>query len=156
MTAPARRPELDDTDARIINALQGEFPIESRPYRTAASALGLGERELIERIEDLIGSRMISRFGPLYNAEAMGGAVTLAAMSVPATRFDEIAEMVNAHREVAHNYEREHDLNMWFVISTDRPERIDEVITLIENETGLKVYNMPKTEEFFIGLRVEV
>ncbi len=150
------RPELDDTDARIINALQGGFTIEERPYLAAAGALGMGEDELINRIAALVKTGALSRFGPLYDAQAMGGAVTLAALCVPAARFDEVVALVNAHEEVAHNYEREHELNMWFVISTESPGRINEVVRLIEKETGLKVYNMPKQEEFFIGLRVEV
>ncbi|MEE8500763.1 MAG: Lrp/AsnC family transcriptional regulator, partial [Kiloniellales bacterium] len=98
----------------------------------------------------------LSRFGPLYNAERLGGAVTLAAMAVPEAEFDRVAEAVNAHPEVAHNYARDHALNMWFVISTDRPQHIDETIEAIEEETGLTVYEMPKLEEFTIGLRFEL
>ncbi|HHK73687.1 MAG TPA: Lrp/AsnC family transcriptional regulator [Rhizobiales bacterium] len=149
-------PELDETDKSIINALQGDFPIEKRPFLAAARQLGLGEEELISRLSRLVENRALSRFGPLFNAQAMGGAVTLAALRVPAERFDEVADLVNAHPEVAHNYEREHALNMWFVIATEKPEEIQKVIADIENETGLKVYNMPKEEEFFIGLKVEL
>jgi len=64
--------------------------------------------------------------------------------------------MLNAHPEVAHNYERTHALNMWFVISADRAERISEVAEIIEAETGIKVYQMPKAREFYVGFRVEV
>lgn len=149
-------PELDETDKSIINALQGDFPIEKRPFLAAARQLGLGEEELISRLSRLVENRALSRFGPLFNAQAMGGAVTLAALRVPAERFDEVADLVNAHPEVAHNYEREHALNMWFVIATEKPEDIQKVIADIENETGLEVYNMPKEEEFFIGLKVEL
>jgi len=148
--------ELDETDRRIINALQGGFAIESSPFAASAKDLGINENELISRISSLIEDKALSRFGPLYNAEAMGGAVTLAALCVPGDRFDAITDMVNAHREVAHNYQREHKLNMWFVISAETPDTIDTVIKAIEAETGLSVYNMPKEEEFFIGLKVEV
>ena len=149
-------PELDETDKSIINALQGGFPIEKRPFLAAARQLGLGEEELISRLSRLVENRALSRFGPLFNAQAMGGAVTLAALRVPAERFDEVADLVNAHPEVAHNYEREHALNMWFVIATEKPEEIQKVIADIENETGLKGYNRAKEEEFFIGLKVEL
>jgi DNA-binding Lrp family transcriptional regulator len=155
MNIPAP-PKLDETDKRIINALQGGFTIEERPFLKAASQLGLEENELILRLSKLIENKALSRFGPLYNAEAMGGAVTLAALRVPEERFEKVAELVNAHREVAHNYEREHELNMWFVISTETPEQVQEVIHKIEAQTGLEVYNMPKEEEFFIGLKVEL
>jgi siroheme decarboxylase len=98
----------------------------------------------------------LSRFGPLWNAEAIGGGVCLAAMAVPQARFEEVAETVNAHPEIAHNYERDHRLNMWFVISADDPRKIQEVIADIEHESGLAVHAMPKAREFFVGFRVEV
>lgn len=147
---------MDGTDRRIVNDLQGGFPICERPFAEAAAKLGLAEDALIERLGRLLAEGHLSRFGPLYNAERLGGAVTLAAMAVPEDDFDRVAAAVNAHPEVAHNYAREHALNMWFVISTDRPHHIDEVIEEIEEETGLEVYEMPKLEEFTIGLRFEL
>ena len=147
---------MDAIDRHIVNGLQGGFPIAERPFAEAAAKLGLGEDELIERVGRLLAEGRLSRFGPLYNAERLGGAVTLAAMAVPEAVFDKVAEAVNGHPEVAHNYAREHALNMWFVISTDRPQHIDEVIEAIEEETGLTVYEMPKLEEFTIGLRFEL
>ena len=77
-------------------------------------------------------------------------------MAVPRQRFEEVADKVNAHPEIAHNYERAHTLNMWFVISADDPRRIQQVIDGIEQETGLAVHAMPKTREFFVGFKVEV
>jgi DNA-binding Lrp family transcriptional regulator len=147
---------LDPTARAIVNGLQGEFPLTSRPFRDAGRALGLTEDELIDGVRDLARSGALSRFGPLWNAEQIGGGVCLAAMAVPGPRFEEIAETVNAHPEVAHNYERAHSLNMWFVISADDPQRIQQVIAEIERETGLVVHAMPKTREFFVGFRVEV
>lgn len=147
---------LDPTARAIVNGLQGEFPLTSRPFRDAGRALGLTEDELIEGVRDITASGTLSRFGPLWNAEQIGGGVCLAAMAVPETRFAEVAEQVNAHPEIAHNYERAHLLNMWFVISSDDPQRIQEVITAIERETGLAVLAMPKSREFFVGFRLEV
>jgi DNA-binding Lrp family transcriptional regulator len=144
----------DAVDRAIINMLQDGFPIAERPFREAGAALGLDEEALIERLGDLVASGHLSRFGPMYNAERMGGAFCLAAMAVPAERFEEVAALVNAHPEVAHNYERAHALNMWFVVGTERPQDIEAVLTKIKLETGLEVYAFPKLEEFFIGLRV--
>ena len=79
----------------------------------------------------------------------------LAAMAVPEDRFATVARQVNAHVEVAHNYRREHALNMWFVLASEAPERIDAVRADIERETGLTVLPMPKVEEYFVGLRLE-
>jgi DNA-binding Lrp family transcriptional regulator len=146
----------DPTERAIINGLQGGFPVGPHPFRTAGAELGLSEGEMLESLHDLIETGRLSRFGPLWNAEGLGGAVCLAAMAVPAERFEQVAEQVNAHPEIAHNYERTHALNMWFVISAERPERIAEVAAQIEAETGLTVHPMPKLREFFVGFRVEV
>lgn len=147
---------LDPTARAIVNGLQGGFPLTSRPFRAAGRELGLTEDELIEGVRDLTDSGVLSRFGPLWNAEQIGGAVCLAAMAVPPQRFEEVADKVNAHPEIAHNYERAHALNMWFVISADDPRRIRQVIDRIEQETGLAVHAMPKSREFFVGFKVEV
>jgi DNA-binding Lrp family transcriptional regulator len=92
----------------------------------------------------------------MYNAENLGGALSLCAMQVPLDRYDEVTDLVNAFPEVAHNYERDHLLNMWFVIATERPEQAAAVIREIEQATGCQVYDMPKQEEFYIGLKLAV
>lgn len=147
---------LDETDRAIINGLQGGFPLSARPFAEAGAALGLSEEALIARIGALVAAGAVSRFGPLWNSEEMGGAVCLAAMAVPPERFEAVAEQVNAHPEIAHNYERDHELNMWFVLSALDPRRIGATARAIEAETGLKVWMMPKEIEFFVGFRVEV
>lgn len=146
----------DQTDRAIVNTLQGGFPLTQRPFRDAGAQMGLSEDELIGRIRTLLDSGRLSRFGPLWNAAGIGGDQCLAAMTVPQERFEQVAGQVNAFPEVAHNYERAHALNMWFVISAERAERIGEVIAEIERQTGLPVYPMPKTQEFFLGFRVEL
>ncbi len=146
---------MDETDRKIINTLQGGFPVCESPYRTVAEPLGLTENELIDRIQRLLDSGVLSRFGPMYHTEQMGGALTLAALKVPQEQFEEVAVSVNAFPQVAHNYARQHPLNMWFVIATEHPEEIQSVIERIEQKTGLKVFNMPKLKEYYIGLRFE-
>ena len=147
---------LDNLDRQIVNGLQGGFPVCERPYVEAAAAFGIEEAELIARLGRLVETGALSRFAPLFNAERLGGAVCLCGMAVPAARFDAVTDQVNAHPEVAHNYAREHALNMWFVLASEDPERIEEVAASIEAETGLTVYRMPKLDEYFIGLKVEV
>ena len=146
---------MDTLERAIVNRLQGGFPISERPYAEVAAELGTSEAELLTRIDALLARGTLTRFGPMYHAERMGGALTLAAMRVPAHDFERVAALVNAHPEVAHNYAREHDFNMWFVLATEAPEKIPAVIAAIERETGYHVYNMPKLEEFFVGLRFE-
>ena len=112
---------LDPVDRRIVNALQGGFPITDEPFRAAATALGLDEEALIARIGRMLEAKILTRFGPMFQVERMGGAFVLAALAVPEADFERVAEAVNALPEVAHNYRREHRLNMWFVLATESP-----------------------------------
>lgn len=146
---------MDEVDKAIINRLQQGFPISSSPYRQVADQLGIGEEDLLKRLQSLLADGVLSRFGPMYHAEQLGGALTLAAMKVPDERFDEVTAIVNAFPEVAHNYARNHSLNMWFVLATERPEQVQAVIEAIEQQTGLIVYNMPKIQEYYVGLQLE-
>ena len=147
---------MDELDRAMVNALQGGLPICERPYAEVAERLGTNEAELIRRLEALLADGTLSRFGPMYHAERMGGALTLCAMQVPEHDFDAVADKVNAFPEVAHNYARGHAFNMWFVLATEDPTRIEQVIGEIETATGLRVYNMPKLEEFYVGLKLAV
>jgi DNA-binding Lrp family transcriptional regulator len=146
----------DPTERAVINGLQGGFPLTHEPFTDAGAQLGLSAGEVIETVSQLLSAGAISRFGPLWNAEGLNGEVCLCAMAVPRERFDAVTDQVNAHAEVAHNYERTHALNMWFVVSADRPGRINGIVAEIESETGLPIYVMPKKREFFVGFRVEV
>ncbi|MFD2189367.1 Lrp/AsnC family transcriptional regulator [Pistricoccus aurantiacus] len=155
-TADSRAAVLTDVDRHILNRLQDGLPIVERPFAVAAEELDISEATLLERLEALKESGVLSRFGPMYHAERLGGGLTLAAMAIPEERFDAIVEQVNAFTEVAHNYRREHRLNMWFVLATETPERIEETIAAIEAATGYPVYNMPKQEEFHVRLHLPV
>jgi len=146
---------MDAVDRNIINRLQQGFPICEFPYAQVAAELALSESELLQRLTHLLETGVLSRFAPMYHAERLGGGLTLAALAVPAERFEAVAAIVNAFPEVAHNYARQHSLNMWFVLATEQPERVVEVIELIEQQTALTVYNMPKQTEYYIGLKFE-
>jgi DNA-binding Lrp family transcriptional regulator len=147
---------MDAVDRAIVNQLQGGFPVCERPYAEAATTLGLTEDELMQRLDVLLENGTLSRFGPMYHAERLGGALTLAAMKIPPQDFERVTGIVNGFPEVAHNYAREHEFNMWFVLATEAPEQIGEVISEIERMSGYRVYNMPKLEEFYVGLRFTV
>ncbi|WP_170763602.1 Lrp/AsnC family transcriptional regulator [Ruegeria lacuscaerulensis] len=145
---------LDATDRAILNRMQNDLPLTSRPYAVVAEELGLTERDLLDRLSRMKDERVITRFGPFFDAAAMGGAFCLCAMAVPAEKFETVLTKVNAHAEVAHNYERTHRLNMWFVLATETPEGIKAAADAIERETGIEVLRFPKLQEFFIGFRV--
>lgn len=145
--------QMDATDKAIVNGLQGGLPICERPFLEMASQFGISEKELIARLENLLSQKVLTRFGPMFQIERMGGAFSLAAMKVPEHHYERVTAMVNALPEVAHNYQREHDFNMWFVLATETPKGIGHAIARIEVETGYPVYNMPKEKEFFVGAR---
>lgn len=145
---------LDDTDRRIINALQGDFPLSDEPYRDVAAALSIDETELLTRLQRLLADRVLTRFGPMFQIERMGGRFVLAAMQVPKADFERIAAIVNTFPEVAHNYQREHAWNMWFVLATERPEGIADTIARIETATGLTVAAFPKEREYFVEMKL--
>lgn len=147
---------LSDTDRAIVNRLQRGLPITEKPFEQVAGELGLSEYLLTKRLQALLDDGVLSRFGPMYHAERLGGAFCLAAMAVPEDRFEEVSGIVNGFDEVAHNYRREHALNMWFVLATDDPLRIASAIADIEGATGLKVHDFPKLEEYYVRLFLEV
>ena len=145
---------LDRIDRAVINAFQGGFPVTERPFEPAAATLrdrgvDVTAAELLDRVRTLDDAGTLTRFGTLINAAEIGGTATLVAMHAPEDRFDEIKQLVNDHREVAHNYRREHPhLNMWFVVSVADPDAVDRVLGEIEAETGQETYNLPKQQEF--------
>lgn len=153
-SATASTDVLDEIDRKLINALQGDFPLVPEPYRQVATALGLSEAELLRRLDSLLERRVLTRFGPMFQIERAGGAFVLAAMRVPEAEFERIAAQVNAFPEVAHNYRREHALNMWFVLATATPQGIAETTAAIEAATGLPVFAFPKEREYFVEMKL--
>ena len=145
---------MDDIDRRIVDTLQDDFPVCERPFATAATRIGIGEGELIARVDRLLADGTLTRFGPLFDAEKLGGAFMLAAMQVPEHEFDRVAATVNAFPEVAHNYRREHALNMWFVLATEDPDLIGDAFARIERATGFPVLAFPKEREYFVELKL--
>ena len=143
---------MDQLDKNIINTLQHDFPVCERPFAQLAETLNSTEDELIKRVQSMLDTGLLTRFGPMYNAVNMGGALSLCAMKVPEDRFDEVTEQVNAFEQVAHNYQRDHEMNMWFVLATESQQDLENTLDAIENSTGIPVYNMPKEKEFFVGL----
>ena len=143
-------------EREFINHFQGGFPLQEHPFQLVADKLGSTEKKIIEIVKKLEQEKYISRFGPLYDAAAIGGGLTLAAITVPEERYHEVTQTVNSYIEVAHNYRREHELNMWFVLATEKPEDLQEVIKSLESSTGLKVFNFPKQQEFYIGLWLQL
>ena len=153
MASPPGPP--DATDRRIINALQGDFPLCDEPYRHVAEQLGMSESELLARLQAMLDARVLTRFGPMFQIERMGGAFVLAAMKIPAEDFERVAAIVNELPEVAHNYRREHALNMWFVLATETQGGIAAAIKKLERLTNFPVLAFPKEREYFVEMKLE-
>jgi DNA-binding Lrp family transcriptional regulator len=146
---------MDEIDCNIINTLQGNFPIDDRPYAIIAQQLDISEDELLKRLETLLSEKILTRFGPMFDIQKLNGHFSLCAIRVPPERFQEVTKIVNDFAEVAHNYERDHEFNMWYVLATESLAQIATTNQSIEKKTGLKVYNMPKIQEFFVGLHFQ-
>jgi len=147
---------MDELDRAIINQLQGDFPVSDSPYAEMAQRLGTNESELLARIQRLLADKVLTRFGPMFHAERLGGGLSLAAMKIPPDDFERVAAIVNQMPEIAHNYARDHVMNMWFVLATEMPQGLPEVLEKIAHQTGYEVFNMPKIKEYFVELKLQV
>lgn len=145
---------LERHELRLIDALHGGFPLQDRPFAQVGATLGLSEDEVISMLQRLLQQGVLTRFGPLFQIERAGGRFVLAAMEVPQARFDAVAAQINALPEVAHNYRREHRLNMWFVVAAESHTEADHALTHIEALTGIPVLAFPKEREYFVELRL--
>ena len=143
---------MDELDRRIVNRLQRGFPLVAEPYGRVAAEIGISEASLLERLSRMLADGTLTRFGPLYQIEHMGGQFTLAAMSVPEEDFDRVTTIVNGHPEVAHNYERDHRLNMWFVLATENEQSTAAAVASIEQHSGYRVLLFPKEREYRVEL----
>jgi len=144
--------QLDDQDKMLINILQRGLPVCEQPFVDIAKQLELSEQQVLNRLESLLDNNVLSRFGPMFDAACFGGAFTLAALQVAEENFDKVTDIVNGFEQIAHNYKRDHQYNMWFVIATESQQEIEQVISKIEQATGLDVLNAPKLKEFYVGL----
>nr|MBF0684084.1 AsnC family transcriptional regulator [Pseudomonas sp.] len=147
---------MDDLDRRLINRLQYGLPLVNRPWQALADELKSDSQTLRDRVQALLDDGTLTRFGPMFDIDRLGGAFTLAALSVPEERFEAVAQQLEAMPEVAHNYRREHAWNMWFVLGCTTPDGIAETIARIEAQTGLPVLNLPKEETYHVGLHFSV
>jgi len=147
---------LDAADARLLQRLHGDFPLVDRPFAQVAAELQCSEDEVIERLRRLLAQGVLTRFGPLFQIERAGGSFVLAAIAVPEDRFDAVAAVVNGLPEVAHNYKREHALNMWFVVAAESPAAAEETLQRIEDAVALPVLRFPKEREYAVELKLPI
>jgi siroheme decarboxylase len=151
---PAGDARLDATDARLIDHLHAGFPLSERPFADIGEALQLAEEDVLDRLRALLAAGVLTRLGPLFQIERAGGVYVLAALQVPPEDFDRVAAQVNTHMQVAHNYRRDHALNMWFVVAARSRDAVDYCLAQISRDTGLHVHQFPKEREYRVELRL--
>jgi DNA-binding Lrp family transcriptional regulator len=149
------RADLDDVDAALVDGYQSGFPVEPRPFRAVAAELGVTEDEALDRVERLRDRGVFRRFGAVLNPPVIGSS-TLAAVSAPDERFEAVAEVINGYRQVNHNYRRDHEWNMWFVVTAAARETRDDILADIEARTGLEVLTLPMLTDYYIDLEFPV
>ncbi|ELZ78017.1 Lrp/AsnC family transcriptional regulator [Haloferax larsenii] len=149
------RADLDEVDAALIDDYQSGFPVEANPFRAVAADLGIDEADALDRVRRLREQGIFRRFGAVLNPPVIGSS-TLAAVSAPEDRFDEVAEVINGYRQVNHNYRRDHEWNMWFVVTAGSRETRDRILSEIEERTGCEVLTLPMLTDYYIDLEFPV
>lgn len=147
---------LTQLEKQLLNDYQQGMPLVSEPYAEMANELNhrgfsVTEQEIIDCLQALKDKGMISRVGPVFKPKSIGGS-TLAALAVPEERMEEVAQIVNSFSQVNHNYEREHQFNLWFVVTASSQDEVLQVLDEIEQKTDLSVLNLPMEQDYHIDL----
>jgi DNA-binding Lrp family transcriptional regulator len=142
---------IDATALRLLDEFQRDLPLEPRPFAAMAQQLGIDEDGLLAMLRRLLADGTISRVGAVV-APHRAGWSTLAAMQVPPEMLDAVAEFVSGFEEVNHNYQREHRLNLWFVVTAASDWRVEQVLREIEYRTSMPVIDLPLEEAFRLDL----
>ena len=142
---------IEQLKREIIDHYQHDFPLTPSPYRVIAEQLNTTEDRVIEALGQLQDDAMVSRVGPVF-CHRRSGASTLAALSVPETRLEAVAALVNRFPEINHNYAREHDYNLWFVVTAPDQKTLASVLRTIAQETGLEPLDLPMEQAYHIDL----
>lgn len=148
---------LNDADKKILNRIQSDFPMESRPYLALAEELDLSEKEVLERVTQLKQDGVIRRIGANLAPARLGFVSTLCAAAVPEDRIDAFARCVNRYAGVTHNYVRQGNFNVWFTFIAPSMEEIESSLAAISRETGVEnILNLPATRIFKIRAQFDL
>jgi DNA-binding Lrp family transcriptional regulator len=150
---------LDDLDKKLLNLMQGSFPLEPRPYLRVAGLAGIDEEEALARVQRLIDERIIRQVTPIFDTRALGYSSMLVAAKVDPEHPHRAAQIINAHPGVSHNYLRNHDFNLWFTIATEPDSKLglDGTLEVLARETGAEsVRQLPTLKLFKIRMDLEM
>ena len=138
-------------EKRVLNDFQHDFPLSATPFSDMAQQLGVSEDEILSTVSKLQHDGVISRVGPVFTPNRIGVS-TLAAMSIPEAELECVARIISAFPEVNHNYERDHEFNLWFVVTASSEEHLDIVLHEIEQHAEYPLMSLPMLEDYFIDL----
>ena len=141
---------LKKVEQRVLDIIQQSFPIAARPYQELAGQVGMTEDEVFEVVQSLRKKGLIRRLGGSFDSRKIGYKSTLAALSVPDEKLDEVVALVNSYPGVTHNYEREGTYNVWFTLIEKSEEAIERTIEEIQSRAGVPALNLPATHLFKI------
>lgn len=148
---------IDDLNGRLLNRIQGDFPLVARPFQHLGSWLNLPEAEIIERVAHMKQERIIRQISAIFDTRQLGYKSSLVAMQVPRERVDEAGEIINRHPGVSHNYRRNHDYNLWFTIAVPPEVDIARTVELIgEDAQATATRLMPTLRLFKIGVDLDM
>lgn len=149
--------KLDSIDKAILNRIQSDFPIQSRPYQVIARELNLTEQQVLEHVQTLKANGVIRRIGANFVPHKVGFVSTLCAAKVPEDRIDAFAAVVNQYTGVTHNYQRDNEYNIWFTFIASSREEIEKNLAKISRATGVDtILNLPATNVFKIKAQFDV
>jgi DNA-binding Lrp family transcriptional regulator len=150
---------LDDIDKRLLNLMQGRFPIAERPYQHVAGLAGISEEEVMERVQRLLDKRIVRQVTPIFDTRALGYSSMLVAAKVDPEHPHRAAQVINEHPGVSHNYLRNHEFNLWFTIATEPDSELglEGTLDVLAREAGAEsVRQLPTLKLFKIRMDLEM
>ena len=143
--------ELSENDIKLINRVQKSFPLCKDPFGQIAEDLALEKDWVINRLKELKENDLISRFGAVAKRKKNRYS-TLAALKIPYERVDDVAHLVSSYEEVTHNYLREHEYNLWFVIQAKTESKLTDLLADLRLHMDFPMLNLPILESYHSDL----
>jgi len=148
---------MDKIDKKILNILQKEFPLVEQPFLIVGQRCGISEDETIRRVQKMKEEGIIRRIGAVFDGAKLGGVSTLCAARVPDEKIDGFVQIVNANKNVTHNYRRDNEYNIWFTVSAATAGELEEFLAYVKKKTGIKdILDMRAVRTFKINASFDV
>ena len=149
--------ELEEKTQLLLNVMQDEVPLVDRPYKALGEKIGLSESEVVDRVRKLKEDRILRQVSTIFDTRSLGYQSSLVAAKAPPGRADEVAEILNQHPGVSHNYARKHDFNIWFTIAVPGNSNLQAHVDLLQEMSGaVSIRLLPTLRLFKIGMKLDM